>query len=156
MKEFFKSNKQIIAMILSVFCIIFGVKMPIGTDIGDSQAIIQEGIAEALTPIIREVVREELKAFNLDVNKSFDAVNNRFDELVMQSYTVDIDELVLALAEVRTPEGVDALVQYWIDEGWTKKLTAIQRISEFKKARDALAERLYSEEVFKTLMTYSK
>ncbi|MGB3465644.1 MAG: hypothetical protein WBA74_10250 [Cyclobacteriaceae bacterium] len=156
MKDFFSKNKNLIGMILAVIFTIMGVKVPVGNEIGDSQAIIQEGIAEALTPIIREVVREELKSFKLDVNKNFDDVNNRFDELVMQSYTIDIDELVLALAEIRTPEGVDALVQYWVDEGWTKKLTAIQRISEFKKARDALAERLYSEEVFKTLMTYSK
>lgn len=155
MKEFVSKYKNFIAIILAVISTIFGVNVSGSSDVAKEQKILIEMISTVITPIVREVLIEENKTYQETISLRFDDIDLRFDELVMQSYLADIDEIALALAEVRTALEVDVLMQYWIDEGWTKKITAIQRISEFKRARDALEERLYSDEVFKTLMTYT-
>jgi len=156
MKEFIKKNKGVfILYIVMMLTQIISGKVPTGSEFESMAAIIEQPengdsiLEAALKPIIKEVVKDELEGLTRDINI-------RFDTIEMQSYTVDIDDLVLALKDVRTPLEVDNLVKYWIAEGWTKKQIAIQHISEFKKARDELEDRLYSEEVFKTLMTYSK
>lgn len=143
MKEFFTKNRANIISLLTILLSLFGYdQVTDGFKPKDS-------LSENDIKVITEIVDAKFIAYQ-------DVINKKFDNLNMQFYNADIDELSLALAEVRTGLEVDELVQYWIDEGWTKKLTAIQRISEYKKARDELQDRLYSEEVFKTLMTYAK
>lgn len=120
-----------------------------GACLRDSDTLtIQEGLGEVLSPVMAKVVQAELGGLRIEMNE-------RFDALELQTYDSDIEELYLALKDVRTPEEVDALVNYWIENSWTKKLSAIHRISEFDKAREKLKDKLFSDEVFRTLMLYS-
>jgi hypothetical protein len=100
------------------------------------------------------------EGFNAEEKKemieNIESINERLDELVMLNYQSDIDILALGIRHLRTGEDVDNKVLEWKSLDYDAQLGAITRVSKYEPAKIKLRERLYSEEVFQTLMTYAK
>lgn len=93
MKEFLKTNRVAISVILTMLLTLAGVKMPIGTDIGDNQQLLQEGLTEILRPMIQEVVKEELECIKIEItelkNYNIEEITGRAVSAYSKVFTIE-------------------------------------------------------------------
>lgn len=114
----------------------------------DGSVDFKQIVKEEMKEVTREVLQEELPAI-------LQPINDKLDDIELQAYNGDIIELSLALSDARTVAQVDEIVNFWIENGWNSQISAIKNVAENERAMDKLRNRLYSDEIFRALMSYA-
>jgi hypothetical protein len=162
-KAMIKKNSTVLYLLL--FCIVTVVngRVPsnLSGDLNISELVIAEEdgegsiLAVVLAPIIRDALTENNKTLKAEIMLELD---KRFAKQELKELNKDINEIALALSEVRTAPALEDILLFWHEENWTSKITSIQSIGENSRATEKLRELLYffPDELFNRLMTYYK
>lgn len=78
------------------------------------------------------------------------------EDLERSATEYSVELLTLEMKNVRTPEKVDEIVKFWIDNKWNAQIAALKLVYFSKQAQNELKKQLYDIYIFRSLMDHAK